>query len=124
MEKVKNKQKFRISGDIMVDDLNDALFMQLVMSLQTSAWAMLGKVANPLTGKIEKNLDAAKATIDTLAMLKEKTKNNLPKTEQDYLDNVVHQLQLNYMEEAKSKDDKEDTSQNREPISKKEAPEN
>jgi len=78
---------------------NEAIFMQLVMGLQSSAWVMLGKIANPVTGKVEKNLEAAKATIDTLMMLKEKTKGNLTKVEEDYLNNTVNQLQLNYVEE-------------------------
>ena len=78
----------------MEDDkkLYEAQFMQLVMTLQSSAWMMLGKVTNPATGKIEKHLDAAKATIDTLMMLKEKTRGNLSKTEEDFLSNALQQL--------------------------------
>ncbi|MBU4501240.1 MAG: DUF1844 domain-containing protein, partial [Nanoarchaeota archaeon] len=56
---------------------NEAMFMQLIMGLQSSAWMLLGKVANPITGKMEKNLEGAKVTIDTIMMLKEKTKGNL-----------------------------------------------
>lgn len=81
----------------------EAIFMQLVMGLQGSAMMLLGKVANPITGKIEKNLDAARATIDTLMMLKEKTKGNLGKVEEDYLNNTISQLQLNYVEEKDKK---------------------
>lgn len=77
----------------------EAIFMQLVIGLQSSAMMLLGKGANPITGKIEKNLDAAKATIDTLMMLKEKTKGNLSRVEEDYLNNTINQLQLNYVEE-------------------------
>lgn len=80
---------------------NEVMFMQLVMGLQSSAWMLLGKVANPITGKIEKNLEAAKATINTLMMIKEKTKGNLTKLEEEYLSNTVNQLQLNYVEEKK-----------------------
>ena len=81
----------------------DAMFMQLIISLQSSAWMLLGKVANPVTGKVEKNLEAAKATIDMLMMLQAKTKGNLTKVEEDYLSNTVNQLQLNYVEESKEK---------------------
>jgi len=81
---------------------NDGRFMQLVLGLQSSAWMLLGKVANPMTGKIEKNLDAAKATIDTLEVLKEKTKGNLSKNEEDILTQSLSQLQLNYVEEVKA----------------------
>jgi hypothetical protein len=86
----------------MVDNekLYEAQFLQLVIGLHGSAWMLLGKVVNPMTGKIERNLDAAKATIDTLAMLKVKTQGNLSKEEEDYVSNILQQLQLNYVDEV------------------------
>ena len=54
-----------------------ALFLQLVLGLQQSGMMMLGKLMNPLSRKIEKNLDAARDTIDTLAALEERTRGNL-----------------------------------------------
>jgi hypothetical protein len=86
----------------------ESQFMQLVMGLQSSAWMLLGKIANPMTGKQEKNLEAAKQTIDTLLMLQAKTKGNLSNAEKSILDGAIQQLQLNYMEEAKEtpKEDK------------------
>jgi hypothetical protein len=80
----------------------EAHFMQLVLGLQSSGWLLLGKMANPMTGKIEKNLEGAKATIDTLIMLKEKTKGNISKSEEQILLNSIQQLELNYIEEVKS----------------------
>ena len=82
-----------------MENKNEAIFMQLIMGLQSSAWMLMGKVANPVTGKVEKNLEAAKATIDTLIMLQEKTKSNLTKVEEDYLNSTISQLQLHYVEE-------------------------
>ncbi len=81
----------------------DAIFMQLIIGLQSSAWMLLGKVANPITGKVEKNLESARGTIDMLMMLQAKTKGNLTKVEEDYLNNTINQLQLNYVEESKEK---------------------
>lgn len=81
----------------------DLEFMQLVMGLHGSAWMMLGKVANPMTGKMDKNIDGAKATIDTLMMIQRKTMGNLSKEEEKFLSNTIQQLQLNYVEEARSK---------------------
>ena len=46
-----------------------ALFLQLVLGLQQSGMMALGKLMNPLTRKIERNLEAARDTIDTLAAL-------------------------------------------------------
>ena len=88
------------------DETNEAMFMQLVMSLQGSAWMMMGKVQNPITGKTEKNLEAAKATIDTLVALRAKTKGNLRKAEEDLLDNAISQVQINYVEESSKKQEK------------------
>jgi hypothetical protein len=86
----------------------EVVFMQLVMGLHGSAWMMLGKVMKPLTGKMEKDLGGAKASIDTLMMLQAKTRGNLSKTEEDFLSNTIQQLQLNYIEEIKLEGVKEE----------------
>jgi hypothetical protein len=74
-------------------------FMQLVMGLQGSAWMLLGKIANPITGTQEKNIEGAKAVIETLLMLKEKTRGNLSRAEESLLNGALQQLQLNYVDE-------------------------
>ena len=83
-------------------------FIQFVSMFSNSAMQHLGKFTNPLTGKIEKNLAAAQATIDILAMLKEKTKGNLTKREEETLTNSLANLQLNYAEEVKREEGKEE----------------
>ncbi len=75
-------------------------FVSLVFSLQQAAMAQLGKIANPATGKMEKNLVQAKATIDMLEMLKEKSKGNLTDTEQKIVLNTLDNLYLNYADEV------------------------
>lgn len=80
-------------------DEKEEHFFQLVLGLQSSAWMLLGKIANPMTGKIEKNLEAAKSTIDTLIMLKEKTKGNLKKEEEELINGALQQLQINFISE-------------------------
>jgi len=65
---------------------------------------LLGKVANPMSGKIEKNMEAAKATIDTLEMLKAKTKGNLSKEEEELVNGAVQQLQVNFVSESEKPD--------------------
>lgn len=59
----------------------------------------LGKLANPIDGKTEADLDGAQATIDILDMLKEKTKNNLPEEERKTLDQIIADLKLNFVDE-------------------------
>jgi hypothetical protein len=84
------------------------LFLQLVLSLQSAAWYQMGKTVSPISGKIERDLDQAKASIDLLAMLQEKTKGNLGKQEQQILDNTVYTLQMNYVDELGKGPDKSD----------------
>ena len=80
---------------------NQALFFQLALGLQSAAWMMLGKVANPATGKVEMNLEGVKMNIDLLLMLQVKTEGNLTKEEEEFLANAIQQLQVNYVEEVK-----------------------
>ena len=83
-------------------------FIQFVSMFSNSAMQHLGKFTNPLTGKIETNRAAAQATIDILVMLKEKTKGNLTKREEETLTNSLANLQLNYAEEVKREESKEE----------------
>ena len=102
----------RIGGlsrrNVMSDKKENPLFGALVFSLMQGAMAQLGKIANPATGKIEKDLRAASQTIDLLEMLQEKTAGNLSENEEKMLKRVVGDLHLNYWEtqkdEAKAQD--------------------
>ncbi|MEO5987496.1 MAG: DUF1844 domain-containing protein [Candidatus Eisenbacteria bacterium] len=78
-----------------------ALFLQLVLGLQQAAMMALGKLMNPMTGKLERNLEAAKNTIDTLAAIDARTRGNLESDEQRVLAQVLTDLRLNYVDEAK-----------------------
>jgi polyhydroxyalkanoate synthesis regulator phasin len=80
----------------------DALFMGLITMLSQGVMQHLGKIADPLSGKVEKNIEAAKATIDLILMLKNKTKGNLGPEEERFMSNVLTNLQLNYVEEIDS----------------------
>jgi len=72
----------------------------MVMGIQSSAWIFLGKVQNPMTGKLDKDLGQANIAIDTLAMLKDRTRGNLKPEEDKYLSQALAQLQLNYLDEV------------------------
>lgn len=78
-----------------------ALFLQLVLGLQQSGMMTLGKLMNPLSRKIERNLDMARDTIDTLAALEVRTRGNLEPDEQRVLTQVLTDLRMNYLEELK-----------------------
>ena len=83
------------------DQQNELLFMQLVMMFQGLALQNLGKVMNPMTNQIERNLEQAKNMIDILGMLDEKTKGNLNDNEQKLMEHVLFELRMNYVDELK-----------------------
>jgi len=78
----------------------DSEFFALVLMFQQSVMLHLGKMANPATGKAERNLVQAKMAVDILEMLNKKTKGNLDKEEEKLISNVLADAQLNYASEA------------------------
>ena len=88
---------------------NTQMFMYLVGSFEMSAMMALGKLKNPVTGNIEKDMTQAQFSIDILDMLAAKTKGNISEYEQKFLENTLGQLKLNYVDESNkstSQDDK------------------
>ncbi len=73
----------------------------------------MGKLKDPMFDKLERNLEQAQFTIDLLDMLKEKTKNNLNSEETRFIDNVIAQLKLNYVDEVE-KDRKQNLAKSEE----------
>lgn len=76
-------------------------FKVFVSSLILQAMIFLGKIENPLTKKYEPNLNQAKFMLQTLKMLKEKTKNNLSSEEEELLNVSLKDLECLYNEEIK-----------------------
>ncbi|MDZ7808559.1 MAG: DUF1844 domain-containing protein [Gracilimonas sp.] len=77
------------------------LFMMLIQQHQQIAMMSLGKLQNPETQEMEKDLSSAKYAIDTLAMLKKFTKGNLTDEASGYLEQTLTTLRLNYADEKK-----------------------
>lgn len=86
--------------DIRPEELAELMFIQYISILTNAGMQQLGKIMNPVTGKMEKSMEAAKATIDLLTMLKEKTKGNLTSHEEKVIANGLANLQLNYADEV------------------------
>jgi hypothetical protein len=82
-------------------DPEEAMFLSVIYSFHAAAMQQMGKIANPLTGEIERNLPAARGAIDTLMVLQKRTAGNLTDLENRTLKMLVHELQLNYVDEAK-----------------------
>tara|TARA_X000001036_G_scaffold268921_1_gene249580 strand:- start:2208 stop:2528 length:321 start_codon:yes stop_codon:yes gene_type:complete len=94
----------------MDDNKNTQLFMGLCSSLVTQAWMQLGKIKNPMTDKVETDLDAASLTIDMLGMLKDKTKGNISDDESKIIDQSINELRMNYIasKDGKNEDNPEE----------------
>lgn len=78
----------------------DPVFLQMVTSLQAAAMMQMGKIMNPQTGKIDRHMELAQNTIDILAMMKRKMQGNLSQPEQDYLEHILYELRMNFVEET------------------------
>ncbi|MCB0351523.1 MAG: DUF1844 domain-containing protein [Bdellovibrionales bacterium] len=76
----------------------EATFSTLVISIASSAIVNLGLEKNPQTNQIEKNLNVAQYSIDLLVLLRDKTKNNLTESEKNYLDAIIQDLQMKYVQ--------------------------
>ena len=74
-------------------------FSTFVISLNSSALVQLGILEEPGSGHKTKNLALAKQTIDVLAMLQEKTKNNLNRDEESMLKSILYDLRMLYVKE-------------------------
>ena len=82
----------------------EASFVSLVLFFATIASQHLGLVKNPLSEKVDKNLELAKYTIDSLDILKEKTKGNLAEEEKEVLENILSDLKLAYVKAGERQD--------------------
>jgi hypothetical protein len=81
---------------------NTLRFLDMVGLFSSQAMMALGKIANPMTGKAEKNLPAARLFIDTLEMLEQKTAGNLTADETKVLQSTLTDLRLMFVEESQA----------------------
>lgn len=87
------------------EEYKEPTFTVYISSLVLQAMISLGRIESPITGKIEENLTQARYLIDTLALIKEKTKGNLTADEEKFLEESLFNLRMIYVEEKKKKDD-------------------
>jgi hypothetical protein len=94
----------------MTNEKNSSLLFSLIMTFQAAAMQQMGKIKNPISDKIERDLQQAQLSIDILDMLEEKTKGNLSDDESRFLKGALQELKLNYVDESTKEqkaDDKE-----------------
>ncbi len=96
-------------------DKNKILFTQLVLMFHAAAMQQMGKVKNPVTDKIERDLGQAQLSIDMLEMIKEKMRGNLSSEEDRFLQSLLQELKLNYVDEV-SKDQQKPTEEQKQTV--------
>lgn len=80
-------------------DKDSALLMNLLLLFQAAAMQHMGKIKNPMTDTIERDLEQAQFAIDTLDMMANKMKGNLSPEEERLLTSILKELKLNYVDE-------------------------
>jgi hypothetical protein len=75
----------------------DVSFGLFISSLAMQSMVALGDVENPISKKKEFSKVHAQFLIDTLAMLKEKTNNNLSKEEAEMLEGMLYELRMRFV---------------------------
>lgn len=81
----------------------EVLFINLIMMFHSLAWQQMGKVKDPSTGKVSRNLQAARAFIDTIEMLEAKTEGKRTAGEEKVMREVLKELRLNFVDEMNKK---------------------
>jgi hypothetical protein len=76
------------------------LFVELLVNLISSAEVNLGMMEHPALGKRVVDLSAAKQMIDWLGALREKTRGNLSREEEELFDGALMQLRMRFVQLA------------------------
>ena len=80
------------------DEMQAALFAQMVMHLASTALILMGRAPNPMNGKTETDLDAAQMFVEQLEMLEAKTQGNLSADEQRLLKQNLMTVRLAFVQ--------------------------
>ncbi|MGZ3742872.1 MAG: DUF1844 domain-containing protein [Pseudobdellovibrionaceae bacterium] len=76
----------------------EASFSVLTMSIASSAVMAMGLAPESPGGPLNKDKNMARFNIDLLVMLQEKTKNNLTTEEKKFLENLISDLQIKFVQ--------------------------
>ena len=88
------------AAEVSDPSLPPASFQLLLTTLATEALVAMGQVPHPVTGKAHIERNHAKYLIDTVDLLREKTKGNLTANEQQLLEDILHQLRMLFIQTA------------------------
>lgn len=80
---------------------NEIDFSTLIYSFATGALISMGLAPDPNTKKVQKNIVMAKQNIEILVMLQNKTKGNLSVDEAKFLENILMEVRLRFVETSR-----------------------
>lgn len=83
-----------------------ASFVNFLSTLATNAAASLGAMPHPATGQRSLDLETGKYWLDVLAMLRDKTKDNLHPQESRLLEGILADLRMQYVTLVRATEEK------------------
>jgi hypothetical protein len=84
------------------DQPRELTFSSFVIGLASQAFVFLGAMPDPQSGDVRRDLPQAKALIDILSMLSEKTVGNLDEHEARMMEEMLYELRIHYVKELRS----------------------
>tara|TARA_B100000965_G_scaffold143864_1_gene119848 strand:+ start:129 stop:443 length:315 start_codon:yes stop_codon:yes gene_type:complete len=83
------------------------LFDALISQTAYGIWVSLGKLQNPVSGESSVDLTQASIQIAMLGMINNKMQASLSDEEKEYIDKVLAEAKMNYLEVEKNEDNKD-----------------
>lgn len=99
------KEKLAQEGRSQPRPVPPASFAGIIDEYYLRTIMALGQFPNPATGRFHFDLESAKYSIDTLAVLEEKTKGNLQPEEKRALEEVLYRLRMTFVQETRNPPD-------------------
>jgi len=93
------------SDKLNPEQQDQLLMMMLIQQYQQIAMMGLGKIKNPGSDKVERDLKSARFAIDTLHALQKFTEGNLSGELREYMVQTLTNLRLNFADEKKKGED-------------------
>jgi hypothetical protein len=97
-------------ADLTREEIQAALFAQMVMQQSSMALMLMGKSPRPDTGQTVRDIEGARMFIDQLEMLEAKTRGNLSKEEELILKQTLMGLRMAFVEAVEKPVSSEGTS--------------